>query len=135
MDTTAQERGNGERVLYIDDEESLVFLVGYVLKKLGYEVDGFTDARLALQLFREQPQSFDAVITDVSMPGISGYDVVRELTAIRPDIPVIMVSGYIRPEDEEHAHGAGARELILKPNNVEDLGAAIARLLREPKES
>ena len=124
-------RGRGERLMYIDDEEPLVFLASYTLKQLGYEVSGYTEAPGALDEFRARPQDFDAVITDAAMPGMSGYDVARELHAIRPDVPIIMVSGYVRPEDEELARQAGARAMILKPNNVQDLGAAIARLLNE----
>jgi PAS domain S-box-containing protein len=126
-----REHGRGEHIMYIDDEEALVFLVGYVLKQLGYEVSGYTEADAALDEFRLRPHYYHAVITDASMPGASGYDVTRKLCAIRPGVPIIMVSGYVRSEDEEHALSAGARRLIPKPNNVEELGAAIASLLRD----
>jgi PAS domain S-box-containing protein len=122
-------RGHGERILYLDDEEPLVFLVTRVLTRLGYAVSGHTDARDALKAFRADPHAFDAVISDVSMPGMSGYDFARELAAIRPGVPVILASGYVRPEDEEHARAVGAREMMLKPNEIEEFGAAIARLL------
>jgi PAS domain S-box-containing protein len=123
-------RGRGERILYIDDEEPLVFLAGLILKQMGFEVSGFTDAKIALREFRARPLDFDAVVTDATMPGMSGYDVARELTAIRPGLPIIVVSGYVRPEDEARALRAGAREMILKPTDVREMGTAIARLLR-----
>ncbi len=119
--------GQGQHILYVDDEEPLVMLVTRTLKSLGYEVTGFTDPIAALRIVRERPSDFDAVVTDLSMPTMSGTDLTRELLRIRSDLPVILTTGYIRSQDQELARQAGVRELILKPDTVEELGNALHR--------
>jgi len=122
-------QGGGERILYVDDEESLVYLITNVLERLGYRVTGFVDPVQALRRFRASPDDFDVVVTDLSMFGMNGFELTRRVRAIRPDIPVLLTSGYLRSEDREAAHQCGIRELILKPNTVEELGHAIVRAL------
>ncbi len=122
-------RGNGERILYLDDEQALVRLAERMLRRLGYEVAGFTDAARALDAFRASPDAFHAVVTDVSMPGISGYECVRELLALRPDIPILMTSGNAGKDDMASARRAGARGMLAKPHSFDDLGRAVARVL------
>jgi PAS domain S-box-containing protein len=126
--SAAPTRGHGQRLLYVDDEESLVFLATRSLERLGYKVIGETDPACALQLFRQNPAQFDAVITDLSMPGLSGSELARQMMEVRPDIPIVMMSGYIRPEDEREARRLGIRDLILKPDTIEDLAQALNRL-------
>jgi CheY-like chemotaxis protein len=121
-------RGHGEHLLYVDDEEALVMLASRSLGKLGYKVTGHSNPARALQVFSENPHQFAAVITDLSMPGMSGADLARRVIEIRPDIPVVMTSGYLRPEDEEEARGIGVRELILKPDTIEELAKALHRV-------
>jgi signal transduction histidine kinase/CheY-like chemotaxis protein len=121
--------GNGERVLYIDDEEALVFLMTRSLERKNYHVSAYTDVSRAIDAFCNSPGDFHAVVTDLSMPQKSGFDVVRELRRVRPDIPVIMTSGYVRREDMETARELGISELISKPNTVDDLAKSLARLL------
>jgi PAS domain S-box-containing protein len=123
-------QGRGQRVLYVDDEDSLVYLATRVLQRLGYEVSGFTDPGKALQEFQAHPSNFDVVVTDMSMPGMSGFNLARALLAVRPDVPVLMTSGYVRAQDRETAHKLGVRDLILKPNTVEELGYALEKLFR-----
>jgi CheY-like chemotaxis protein len=123
----------GERVLYVDDEEPLVRLAQRVLARLGYRVSGHTDPANALETFRKAPRDFDVLITDVSMPGMSGFDLTRAILAIRPELPVLMTSGYVRKEDEELALRMGVREIILKPNTLDELGKALGRLFVERK--
>jgi CheY-like chemotaxis protein len=124
-------RGRGERVLYVDDEDTLVRLATRILRRLGYEITGHTDPAEALQAFRSRPHDFDVVVTDLSMPGMSGFDLARGLLEIRPETPVVMTSGYLRPEDQETASRIGIRALILKPNTVEELGLVLDKLLRD----
>ncbi|HYE75598.1 MAG TPA: PAS domain S-box protein, partial [Blastocatellia bacterium] len=123
--------GHHERILYVDDEESLVTLITRTLKRLGYHVTGFSNPFEALEAFRSCSDEFDVVITDLSMPGLSGFELARELMAIRPNIPIIMTSGYLRPEDQEAASHIGIRELILKPDTVDELGQALDRIFQE----
>ena len=113
------------------DEEALVFLADRTLKRLGYLVSGYTDPAKALQAFRSRPRDFDVVVTDLSMPGMSGADLARELLEIRGDVPIVMTSGHVRPEDAEAAKQLGIRDVILKPNTVEELGNALHSLLNE----
>lgn len=123
-------RGSGEHVLYIDDDEAIVFLTTRVLERLGYSVAGFTDPEIALQTFRTTPDAFDIVVTDLSMPGMSGFDLTEAMHAIRPDIKILMTSGYVRPEDRDTARDRGVHDLILKPNTVEELGRALDEVFR-----
>ena len=120
----------GKRVLYVDDEEALVFLADRVLSRLGHSISGFTDPREALAAFRARPQEFDIVVTDLSMPHMSGFELAHEVLALRPGVPVLMTSGYIRAEDEHLARAAGIRELVLKPVTMDELGRMLDRLFR-----
>ena len=124
------EHGAGEHILYVDDEESLVYLATRMLERVGYRVTGCTDPRQAVELFRGNPLQFNAVVTDLSMRGMSGFELARAVLEIREDAPVIMTSGYMRPEDRETATRCGIREFILKPDTMEDLAAALTRALR-----
>lgn len=133
--TARRERGEGQRILYLDDEEPLVYLITRVLQRLGYQVEGFIDSSVALETFRQNPQGFDAVVTDLSMPGMPGTEFARQVLAIRPELPVVMTSGYVRPEDRDQALALGVRELLLKPNTVEALGEVLHRLLQRAREA
>ena len=131
--TSEAARGTGQCVLYVDDEEALVFLVTRVLRRLGYAVKGFTDPEEAVDAFRRDPQAFDVVVTDLSMPRMSGFRLAKLLLETRPDVPVLMTSGYVRAEDRDLALQTGIRELILKPNTIEELGHSLARLFEETR--
>jgi len=123
-------RQHNERLLYVDDEEALIFLAQLGLQRLGYQVSGYTDADLALREFQARPNEFDAVITDVSMPGMSGFELAQALLAVRPDVPIVMTSGFVRPEDQEKAQRIGVRSLTLKPHTIEDLSRRLDQVLR-----
>ncbi len=122
--------GRGQRVMYIDDEEALVFLVTRVLERLGYAVAGFVDPGQALQAFTQHPDRYDVVVTDLSMPGMTGFTLARAMLALRPEIPVLMTSGYVRPQDREAAEQVGIRDLILKPDTIDELGRSLERLFK-----
>ena len=126
-------RGRGERLLYVDDEAALVRLTMRVLHRFGYEVTGYTDPLQALDAFRSHPSDFDAVITDLSMPGISGFELARLVLEIKPDAVVVMTTGFVRAQDQERAFAMGIRALILKPDSVEELSDVLYRLLNEQK--
>lgn len=128
-------RGHGERILYVDDEESLVLLACRMLEKMGYRVRGFSKPAEALAAFAADPAAFDLVLTDLSMPGMSGMDVARSILELRPDIPVLLATGYVRNEDVEQARAIGVREVIWKPQTLTemaDLLAAQVQRLNEP---
>ena len=120
--------GAGKSILYVDDDEAIVFLMTRLLERQGYRVSGYTDPREALTAVRAQPGEFDLVVTDFNMPNMSGLEVSRALRDIRADLPVVLASGYITEELRAFAPAAGVRELIYKPNTVDDLCAVVARL-------
>jgi PAS domain S-box-containing protein len=117
--------GANLHILFVDDEEALVFLASRLLPRVGYRVTGHSDALQALADFRVRAAEFDAVVTDMTMPGLSGPELVRELWKVRPDIPIIMTSGYLRPEDIESVRGLGVGELIPKPLSMQELTRVI----------
>ena len=125
------ESGSGETILVVDDEEPVVFLTARVLKRLGYDPLGFTDPRKALAEFQRRPDAFAAVITDLSMPQMTGPDLVRQIRKLRPTLPAILTSGYIRPEDQRAAEDLGIRHLILKPNTLEEMSQTLREALSQ----
>jgi PAS domain S-box-containing protein len=126
--------GQGERILYLDDEESLVFLATRALTRLGYHVEGYSDPFSALEEFRAHPDAFDAVVTDLSMPRLSGPEFATALREIRPDIPIVMTSGYIRLEDVETARALRVEQLISKPSTIDELGRVVALEMQKLRE-
>ncbi|MBC7984592.1 MAG: PAS domain S-box protein [Candidatus Obscuribacterales bacterium] len=124
-----QTGGRGQHVLYVDDDEALVFLVERMLTGLGYRVSGFEDAQAALAAVRAQPAEFDLVVTDFNMPGASGLDVANELARIRADLPVVITSGYINDQLQAGARAAGVRHLVHKPNTVDELCDVVQRVM------
>jgi CheY-like chemotaxis protein len=127
--THAPSKGSGQHLLYVDDEESLVFLTKRMLERFGYRVTGFTEAEAALQAALAADADFDLIITDHSMPVMSGIDLARELFSKLPDSRIVLVSGYLPPHDVERARSIGIHDVILKPDTVDELAAAVHRLL------
>jgi signal transduction histidine kinase/ActR/RegA family two-component response regulator len=123
-------RGNGQRVLVVDDEEPLVQLATRTLEQLGYSPTGFTSSVAALAAFRADPQSFDAVITDERMPGLSGSTLIREVRGIRDRIPIVLMSGFIGGAVASRAREASAEEVLKKPLSARDLAASLAKVLQ-----
>jgi len=121
----------GIRVLYVDDEAALVSLADRTLTRMGHQVSRFTDPREALDAFRAQPQGYDVMVTDLSMPHMSGIELARAVRALRPGMPVVLISGYTRLEDEDRAGAAGILEFILKPVNFTELNRLLDRLNRD----
>jgi len=127
----AAPRGRGEHILYVDDEEALVLLVTRMMQRMGYRITGVHNAAEAIDAVRAAPREFDLVITDLGMPGMSGMDLAAELLRIRPDLPVIITSGYVRPADLKRAEDIGVRDVVLKPGTVAEMGALIRKRLDE----
>jgi CheY-like chemotaxis protein len=123
-------RGNGERVLVVDDEEALMAVTSETLKRLGYEPTAFPDGAAALAQFEAEPQRFDAVITDEVMPGLTGTDLAGSLRRRRSDLPILLVSGYIGPMMSERALAAGVDAILKKPVQSRELAATLARILK-----
>jgi PAS domain S-box-containing protein len=122
-------RGHGERVLVVDDEQPLLAVTAEVLSRLGYEPVAFSEGRAALAEFEAQPGRFDAAITDEVMPGLSGTELADVIHRRRPDLPILLVSGYIGPMMSERAMAAGVNEVLKKPVQSREIAAALARVL------
>ena len=131
---TAVSEGRGRHILYIDDDEAQVFLIKRTLERWGYRVSAFLEQRAALDTLLSRKHHFDLVVTDYNMPGMTGLDVARAIRETLPDLPVIVVSGYITDALRAQAHLAGVRELISKPHEVEELRDVIQRIVK-PRET
>ncbi len=120
--------GQGQTVMIVDDETALLESAEEMLAQLGYEPVGFASSTGALRAFAEDPQRFDAVLTDETMPQLSGLQLTRELRALRPELPVIVMSGYGGEQLETKALAAGARLLLHKPLAMRDIAECLARV-------
>jgi CheY-like chemotaxis protein len=121
--------GGSERILFIDDEAALVELGRMMLTSLGYRITSRTSGIEALAAFRANPYGFDLVITDMTMPNMRGDDLARELLKIRPDIPIILCTGFSEMISEEKAKNLGIHQFIMKPINRKDLAKAVRDVL------
>ncbi len=123
--------GQGQHVMYVDDDRALVFLVERALRREGFRVSSFTNPQMALDALRHKPYDFDLIVTDYNMPAVSGIDLLRQARTIRADLPVALASGYVTTEIEQSAFAEGAKALIHKPNDVAELVATVQRLIRD----
>ena len=118
-----------ERVLFVDDEESIARLGGMMLERLGYTVTISTSASEALALFRVAPERFDLVITDHTLPAMTGATLAQEMRRLRPELPVIVSSGSSHTMNADQAQALGLDAFLLKPFLQRDLGLAVRRIL------
>jgi PAS domain S-box-containing protein len=126
--TPSLPRGRGQTVLIIDNEEPLVALAEETLAELGYEPIGFSSSSAALQAFRAAPQRFEAVLSDESMPELTGIELAREMALLRPDLPIVLMSGFGGAQLHERAQAAGIGELLRKPLQRRDLAECLERV-------
>ena len=122
-------RGHGEHVLYVDDDETMLVMVQRLLERGGYRVSSFQSANEALAAVRSRPEDFDFVVTDFNMPELSGLEVARALQRIRPQLPVVLSSGYITEDLRDQAQLAGVRTLLEKQNTFQELCALVEQIL------
>src|SRR5258706_540063 len=123
-------QGNGETVMIVDDERSLVALAEETLAALGYEPVGFDSSIAALQAFRAEPQRFDLVVTDETMPDLAGVELAREIRRVRPELPIVLMNGYSGAQLTERARAVGVAEVLRKPLVRRDIAEALGRALR-----
>jgi len=127
--TVADLPGGKERILFVDDEDLLAELGKKLLERLGYQVTVHTKSFEALGTFQNQPYDFDLVITDQTMPGMTGLDMARRMLQIRHNIPIILCTGYSALVDEEKAKSQGIKEFAMKPLNNNTLAGLIRKVL------
>ena len=118
-----------ERILFVDDETALVNFGRQMLESLGYKVTARTSSIEALELFKAKADCFDLVITDMTMPNMTGDELARKLTSIQPDIPVILCSGYSARINQQQSAAAGIRAFISKPVLRRDIAETIRDVL------
>jgi CheY-like chemotaxis protein len=121
--------GKGETVMIVDDEQQLVELAEEVVARLGYEPVGFASSTAALQAFRAEPRRFDAVITDEMMPEMVGTEFARQIRALRPSIPILLMSGRAVQSVVDRAAAVGVDEVLRKPVHGRELADSLARVL------
>ncbi len=120
-----------EKILLVDDEKAIIDAIQQMLERLGYQVVARTSSVEALEVFRSQPESFDLLITDQTMQGMTGEALAKKVMAIRSDIPIVLCTGFSHNINEEKAKFIGIREFIMKPVLVREMAVIIRRLLDE----
>lgn len=123
-----------QRILFVDDEQVLVRVGEQMLGRLGYEVVARTSSIEALEVFRAQPDKFDLIITDQTMPNMTGEQLARKVMGIRSDIPVILCTGYSRMVSENRVKSMGIRAFVMKPVVMRELAETTRRVLDQKNE-
>jgi len=127
--------GGSERILLVDDDRAIVGLETLVLETLGYRVTGKTSSKEALAVFQKAPRDFDLLLTDMTMPELTGVDLSQRVHAIRPDIPIILCTGFSELIDGDKARELGIQAFLMKPILNRDLAEAIRKALEDGKEN
>ena len=122
-------QGGTEQILLVDDEDAIVTMEKLMLERLGYHVTSRTSSIEALESFRDNPGKFKLVITDMTMPNMPGNKLAVELTKIRPDIPILLCTGFSETISEEKATSLGIKGFLLKPIIMKDLDQKIREVL------
>ncbi len=118
-----------EHILFIDDEKDIVHLYRQILENLGYKVTTKTNSLDTVKDFKKNPDSYDLVITDQTMPNMTGAELAKEILAIRPDIPIILCTGYSETISHEKALELGIKDMILKPLTMTTIASSIRKFL------
>jgi PAS domain S-box-containing protein len=120
-----------ERILFVDDEPSIVHISQEILSTLGYTVAAEVESLAALELFKAAPDTFDLLITDQTMPGLTGSELTKAVLALRPELPVILCTGYTAAVSEKDALAIGVRRYAIKPLNTAKLATLVREVLDE----
>lgn len=124
--------GGTERILLVDDEAAIVKIEERMLERLGYRVVSRTDSLEALDLFKADPRGFDMVLTDMTMPGMTGIQLAREIRTLRPDIPVVICTGFSDQIDADTIRAQGIQGYVEKPVTKQEIAATIREVLDPP---
>ena len=124
-------RGRGQRILVVDDEPVVARLATRILERLGYRATAFLDPVEAVAAFRADPDAFDLVLTDLTMPHLTGVEVASDLLRLRPTLPIILSTGFSGRLNEADARRFGIRAMLGKPYTVQSLAEAVQRVLSE----
>jgi len=132
---TGQNPTGCERILLVDDEEMVVLLEQMMLEKLGYRITVRTSSPDALAAFKANPDNFDLVISDRGMPNMTGEQLAREIFSIKPEIPIILCTGFSDENDEKRAKTMGIKGFLMKPVSLDNLAVTVRKVLDEVAES
>jgi PAS domain S-box-containing protein len=110
--------GHGEHILFVDDEKDVTSLVGQILVQLGYQVSAFNDPVAALKAFEASPRNFALLFTDLTMPGLTGIQLINKMRALRADIPVILATGFGEDKTQQAIKETGIKYVVTKPLTV-----------------
>jgi PAS domain S-box-containing protein len=130
---TETDPGGNERILLVDDEEAIIDLEKLMLERLGYHVTERTSSSDALKTFKANPSAFDLVISDMTMPNMTGDQLSRELITVRPDIPVILCTGFSTRIDQTRAESMGVKGFLMKPVVRSEMAKMVRKVLDETK--
>ena len=125
--------GGHERILVVDDDEVIAELMRIILTSLGYQVTASVDSRQALAQFEAHPADFDLIVSDMTMPHLTGADLARQMLTIRPELPIIVCTGFSEILNEEKAMALGIRRLLMKPVQRDELAKVLRQILDQPK--
>ena len=128
---TAEPTKGKENILFIDDEELIVEIAHQLLENLGYKVTSLTSSVEAFKLFKSNPNMFDLIITDMSMPEMTGDELAKNILEIRPDTPIILSTGYNELISEEKAEQIGIKAFLKKPFKIDYVSKVIRKILDE----
>jgi len=126
-------RGKG-KILFVDDEKAIIDIMQPMIERLGYEVSVRTSSIEGLEAFRANPNRFDLVITDFTMPNMTGMELAKALFKLRSDIPVILCTGYSEHINEDKAKRSGIRAFVVKPVVLSEIASTIRKVLDNDKE-
>ena len=122
-----------EHILFVDDESALVAIGKSQLEALGYQVSARSNSREALALFKNKPENFDLVISDMTMPEMTGEELAMEMKRINPNIPIIICTGFSSKVTPENAHRFNIDALLMKPVIIRDMAKVVRGVLDEKK--
>ena len=129
FDSTPLVYGDNENIMVVDDEPEVAEMLGRMLREQGYRVDEYIDSERALEVFRGKPDDYDLILTDMTMPGMTGRDLAETMLSIRSDMPIVMCTGFSELIDEATAKSLGIREFVMKPVVKTDLSRIIRKVL------
>jgi CheY-like chemotaxis protein len=124
--------GGSESILVVDDEQMVADYLKGFLEQLGYRITVCNDGNSALATFERNPLAYDVVITDQTMPGQTGFEMARAMLALRPNLPIILCSGYSSALSPERVAKVGIREFMMKPVSLHDLAPVLRSVLDTP---
>lgn len=120
-------------ILFVDDEQIIVDAAKIAMKQFGHNIEPFTNAYKAFKAFQANPDKFDIVVTDHKMPGLKGAELAKKILAIKPDIPIVLATGYSETVNEEIAKKMGIKKFVMKPLSMAELSRIISNLLKEKR--